>query len=69
VWCVLIYSNDDPMAIFVMEAERTGNYGNDYDDTQQICSECGEYEPDYFYFNMENECIGCSHCIYKEYHI
>lgn len=52
-----------------MEAERTGNYGNDYDDTQQICSECGEYEPDYFYFNMENECIGCSHCIYKEYHI
>lgn len=66
----MIYKNDDPMAVLAMERDRTGNYGNDYDigfiDPEQICPECGTLYPDYFYYNDNDELIGCDHCIRRE---
>lgn len=62
----MIYSNSDPMAIMAMEEARTGNYGYDYDDDDEYtCPECGVIEPEYFYINDDDECVGCSECIYK----
>lgn len=64
----MIYSNDDPMAILAMELERTGEYG-EYEDCcrydSAACPVCGAYEPEYYYLDDDEECIGCSECIYK----
>lgn len=61
----MIYSNDDPIATLAMELERTGNYG-DYDEPDNVrCPVCGAYEPEYYYLDEDEECIGCSECIYK----
>ncbi len=61
----MIYSNDDPMAFAAMETERTGNYGDfGYEDTVK-CPVCGAYEPEYYYLDDDEECIGCSECVYK----
>ncbi|MBQ8301634.1 MAG: hypothetical protein IJX57_06700 [Clostridia bacterium] len=62
----MIYSNDDPMAIIAMEIERTGNYGDYADDTDTSkCPVCGAYEPEYYYLDDDEECIGCSECVYR----
>ncbi|MBQ3471123.1 MAG: hypothetical protein IJH17_01950 [Clostridia bacterium] len=65
----MIYSNDDPMALYAMEAERTGNYGSDYYGDEDIytprCPVCGAYEPEYFYMNDDEECLGCTECVYR----
>ena len=65
----MVYSNSDPRAISVMEQARTGNYGEDYyDDTPtQYCPICEACEPEYFYINDDDECVGCSECVHKEY--
>lgn len=61
----MIYSNDDPMAVIAMEIERTGNYG-DYDDGNALkCPVCGAYEPEYYYLDEDEECIGCTECVYR----
>lgn len=61
----MIYSNDDPLAIVAMEIERTGSYG-DYDDGSEMkCPVCGAYEPEYFYLDDDEECIGCTECVYR----
>lgn len=60
----MIYSNDDPMAIYAMERERTGNYG-DYNDQYEVCPICGMHNPEYYYVNEDDDCIGCSECVYK----
>ncbi len=61
----MIYSNDDPMALLAMEAERTGNYG-DYDDSgAERCPVCNTCDPEYFYLDDDRECIGCSECIHR----
>ena len=38
----MIYSNDDPMALYAMEAERTADYGSGYYDDEECigCTEC-----------------------------
>lgn len=63
----MLYSNDDPMALIAMEMERTGNYGEDfYDEPEALrCPKCGAYEPEYFYLDDDEECIGCTECVYK----
>lgn len=63
----MIYSNDDPAAILAMERDRTGNYGDDYyeDDDTQRCPICGAYAPEHFYIDNDEECVGCSECVYK----
>lgn len=67
----MIYSNNDPMALFAMEEGRTGNYGSDYEpytdeeDMPRRCPVCGAYEPEYYYLDDDEECIGCTECIYK----
>ncbi len=57
----MIYSNDDPMAILAMEIARTDNYG-EYDsyDGETVCPVCGAFEPEHYYINDDEECIGCS---------
>ena len=55
----MIYSNDDPMAILAMEIARTDNYG-EYDsyDGETVCPVCGAFEPEHYYINDDEECIG-----------
>lgn len=68
----MIYSNNDTMAVLAMEAERTGNYGSDYYDDEYespYCPICGESNPEHFYMNLDDECVGCSECIHKEYEL
>ena len=61
----MIYRNDDRSAVLAMEFARTGYYG-DYDNerTEFACPCCGAQEPDVFYVNDEEECVGCSECVY-----
>lgn len=61
-----VYSNDDPMAILAMEIARTDNYG-EYDsyDGETVCPVCGAFEPEHYYINDDEECIGCSECVRK----
>ena len=64
----MIYSNDDPMALAAMEIARTGNYGNDFmteDMRASYCPMCGAFQPEYYYLDDDEECIGCSECVYK----
>ncbi len=62
----MIYSNDDPMALIAMEIERTGNYGDcDEEENAMKCPVCGAYEPEYYYLDDDEECIGCSECVYR----
>lgn len=57
------YSNNDPMAVAVMEADRLGN--DDYDEPR-VCLYCGEcggviYEDERYY--EFGEMIVCDSCI------
>lgn len=61
----MIYSNDDPLAILAMEAERTGNYGDCDMEAHRKCPVCGAFEPEYYYLDDDEECIGCTECIYR----
>lgn len=60
----MIYRNDSRDAVRAMELARTGYYG-DYDEGQSFsCPCCGAVEPDVFYVNDDEECVGCSECVY-----
>ena len=63
----MIYANDDPMALAAMEIARTGNYGGDYESEYvgSCCPVCGAREPEYYYLDDDEECIGCTECVYK----
>ena len=63
----MIYSNSDSLALYAMEQERTGNYGADYDDgsSECACPVCGATEPEHYYLDDDEECIGCSECVHK----
>ncbi len=63
----MIYRNDSPDAISAMECARTGNYGADYDDgsEESRCPVCGALEPNHYYLDDDDECIGCSDCIHE----
>lgn len=61
----MIYANDDPLSLLAMEEERTANYGDcDYAEVEK-CPVCGVYEPEYYYLDDNEDCIGCSECVYK----
>ncbi len=65
----MIYTNDDPMAIFAMELDRTDGYGavrggfGGYE--REKCPVCGDSDPEHYYMNEDEECVGCSECLYK----
>ena len=61
----MLYGNSSKKAVLAMEFARTGGYG-DYDDGGQShsCPCCGAPEPEMFYVNDEENCVGCSECVY-----
>ena len=61
----MLYENETKNAVLAMEYARTGGYG-DYDGAGRsyACPCCGAPEPDVFYVNDEEECVGCSECVY-----
>ena len=60
----MIYRNGSKGAVLAMEYARTGGYG-DYDERRSFsCPCCGAVEPDVFYVNDEEDCVGCSECVY-----
>lgn len=60
----MIYRNDDRNAVLAMELARTGYYG-DYEYGHSFsCPCCGAVEPDVFYVSEDEECVGCSECVY-----
>lgn len=61
----MIYSNDDPLSLIAMENERTESYGDFGDEVCEKCPVCGAYEPEYYYLDEDEECIGCCECVYK----
>lgn len=63
----MIYGNDDPMALLAMERSRTGNYGEGSygEDYEEQCPVCGAYDPESFYVNDDDECVGCTVCLYE----
>lgn len=61
----MIYSNDDPMSLLAMERERTENYSDCGEAEYEKCPVCGAYEPEHYYLDEDEECVGCSECIYK----
>lgn len=64
------YRNDDPKAIIAMELERTGNYGEFYGENDgQNCPVCGAFEPEHFYMNDDEECVGCYECVHRIYEL
>ena len=52
--------------MMAMEIARTDNYG-DYDsyDGETVCPVCGAFEPEHYYINDDEECVGCSECVRK----
>ena len=64
----MIYRNEDYRALRALEEERTGNYGeleNFNENTELCCPLCGTEGPKFFYINDDDECVGCTSCIYK----
>lgn len=61
----MIYSNDDAMSLLAMEEDRTGNYGDIEEEAIEKCPVCGVLNPEYYYLDEDEECVGCSECIYK----
>ena len=59
----MIYANDDPMAIPAMEHDRTGNYGDCDEIEEQECPICHAIDPNYFYLDKNEKCVGCSECV------
>ncbi len=61
----MIYANDDPLSLLAMEEERTAGYGDCDYESDEKCPVCGVYGPEYYYLDDDEECIGCSECVYK----
>lgn len=70
------YKNDDPQSIIAMEIDRTGCYGEadccgsfyEERETEQ-CPVCGAIEPEHFYMNDDEECVGCYECVHRVYEL
>lgn len=64
------YQNDDPQAVIAMELERTGYYGDFYEhDDSVICPVCGAVDPEHFYMNDDEECVGCYECLHRVFEL
>lgn len=61
----MIYTNDDPMALLAMEMERTESYGDCDGRYADRCPACGAETPEFYYMDEDEECIGCSECVYR----
>ncbi len=62
----MIYKNGSIGALLAMESARTGDYGDCYGSAGKSfsCPCCGAVEPDSFFVNDSDECVGCAECVY-----
>ena len=58
----MFYNNESKNAVLAMEYARTGGYGGDAD--RYSCPCCGAVEPDAFYVNDNDDCVGCTDCVF-----
>lgn len=65
----MIYLNKDKRAELAMETDRTGNYGDYYDEDINECPICGALYPEKFYINDDEDCIGCDICVHAVYEL
>lgn len=66
----MIYRNDDPRLPDALDRELTGEYEDYYNERDiKYCPVCGAYEPDYFYMNDGEECVGCYECVHVVYEL
>ena len=64
----MIYKSEDPRALIAMEECRTDCYGDYYDEcSTKRCPVCGAYEPEHFFMNDDEECVGCYECVHVVY--
>ncbi len=61
--CDMIYKNSDSRVIAALESARLDDY--EEESKVWVCPVCGFYEPDSFYINDNEECVGCSACVYS----
>ena len=60
----MLYKNSDARAVVAMEIDRLGEYPES--ECNEMCPICGRYNPDYFFLDMYNDCVGCSDCIKRQ---
>lgn len=61
----MIYECDDYRAAAVCENHRLyDEYLHADRDETKYCEVCGSDNPEYFYCNSDEECIGCSECVF-----
>ncbi len=64
----MMYRCDDPRALIAAEEDRACRFGDYYDETStKYCPVCGAYEPDHFFMNDDEECVGCYECVHVVY--
>lgn len=60
----MLYRNDDADAVRAMELARTGYYGGEDLEEIPTCPCCGTENPEVFYINDNDDCVGCSSCVW-----
>lgn len=59
------YRYDDYRGVIACEDSRLYQGGEDDEkcDETKICPQCGHENPEYFYCDSADDCIGCSECV------
>ncbi len=61
----MLYHNESRNACSAMEYARTGGYGDYYYGKKAFeCPCCGAADPDAFFIDENDECVGCCECVY-----
>ena len=66
----MVYKNNDRRALFTADEDKA-NYPVAYEmydeSASQRCPCCGAYDPDHFFMNDDEECVGCYECVHVVY--
>ena len=60
----MLYNSESKNAVLAMEYAKTDGYG-DYFGGRRVfsCPCCGALEPEVFFVNYDEECVGCGECV------